>query len=159
MKNWLKRSFHIDLPKHEREATVEKKDVKQEKQQRKQVDSRSAKETLIQEFVIDVPQERTFYPGADYFGKEHMETVQLDVSVPVDRFISESPRFTQALKRAGEDVDTSEQDEPPTLADDEFVTETLAKIYADQGYHKLAIACYAKLISIGKRYFATLAEK
>jgi tetratricopeptide (TPR) repeat protein len=145
--------FTLDLPKQEGETTA--------KQQQK-VGSRRAKETPVQEFVIDVPQERTFYPGADYFGKEYMETVQLDVSVPVDRFISESPRFTQALKRAGEDVDTSEQDEPPTLADDEFVTETLAKIYADQGYYKLAVACYAKLILLypeKSTYFASLAEE
>ena len=71
--------------------------------------------------------------GADYFGKEHMDTIQLDVSTPIDRFISENPRFTQVLKRTGEDLDTSQQDAPPLLEDDEFVTETLAKIYADQG--------------------------
>ena len=153
--------FTLDLSKQEGEVTAEKTDVKQERKQQ-QMGSRRAKETPVQEFVLDVPQERTFYPGADYFGKEYMETVQLDVSVPVDRFISESPRFTQALKRAGEDVDTSEQDEPPTLADDEFVTETLAKIYADQGYYKLAVACYAKLILLypeKSTYFASLAEE
>lgn len=91
-----------------------------------------------------------------------MDTIQLDVSTPIDRFISENPRFTQVLKRTGEDLDTSQQDAPPLLEDDEFVTETLAKIYADQGYHKLAIACYAKLILLYPEksvYFATLAEE
>ena len=91
-----------------------------------------------------------------------MAAVQLDVTAPIDRFISENPRFTQVLRRAGENVDTSEQDAPPALQDDEFVTETLAKIYALQGYHKLAIACYAKLILLypeKSAYFASLVEE
>lgn len=114
------------------------------------------------EFVLDIPKDRTFYPGADYFGREQMAAVQLDVTAPIDRFISENPRFTQVLRRAGENVDTSEQDAPPALQDDEFVTETLAKIYALQGYHKLAIACYAKLILLypeKSAYFASLVEE
>ncbi|NLA16266.1 MAG: hypothetical protein GX877_07010 [Bacteroidales bacterium] len=114
------------------------------------------------EFVLDIPKNRTFYPGADYFGKEQMASVSLDVTTPIDRFISENPRFTQALKRAGENLDTSEQDAPPALKDDEFVTETLAKIYAAQGYHKLAIDCYAKLILLypeKSAYFASLVEE
>jgi hypothetical protein len=117
---------------------------------------------IKREFDLGPPQERLFYPGSDYFGKADLATLQLDVTAPIDRFISENPRFTQVLKRTGENVDTSDQDVSPVLADDEFVTETLARIYAQQGYHKLAIACYGKLILLYPEksvYFATLVEE
>lgn len=114
------------------------------------------------EFILEQSQERTFYPGADYFGKTDLATLELDVTAPVDRFISENPRFTEVLKRSGENIDTCLQDTSPVLDDDEFVTETLARIYAEQGYHKLAIACYGKLILLypeKSTYFASLVQE
>jgi hypothetical protein len=51
---------------------------------------------------------------------------------------------------------------PPVLGVDDFVTETLARIYAQQGYHKLAIACYGKLILLypeKSAYFASLVQE
>ncbi|MFA5443504.1 MAG: hypothetical protein WC262_00825 [Bacteroidales bacterium] len=114
------------------------------------------------EFVLERSVERTFYPGADYFGKTDLATLELDVTVPVDRFISENPRFTEVLKRSGENIDTLQQDTSPVLDDDECVTETLARIYAEQGYHKLAIACYGKLILLypeKSTYFASLVQE
>jgi len=116
----------------------------------------------LKEIVLEDTQPRVFMVGADYFGKAEMDTVSLDVSAPIDRFISEKPRFTQVLRRTGDDVDTREQETPPTLVDDEFVTETLARIYAEQGYYKLAIACYSKLILLYPKksaYFAALAQE
>ncbi|HHV03934.1 MAG: hypothetical protein WCQ69_01270 [Bacteroidales bacterium] len=118
--------------------------------------------TKTAEFVLESPAERTFYPGADYFGKADMSALELDVTVPIDRFISENPRFTQVLRRTGENVDTQNQDMPPVLGVDDFVTETLARIYAQQGYHKLAIACYGKLILLypeKSAYFASLVQE
>ena len=44
----------------------------------------------------------------------------------------------------------------------DFVTETLAKIYADQGYYDKAIEVYAKLILLypeKSTYFATLVNE
>jgi len=114
------------------------------------------------EYILEPPRERTFYPGADYFGKTDMATLELDVNVPIDRFISEKPRFIQMLARTGENIDTQEQDTPPILSDDDFVTETLARIYAEQGYHKLAIASYGKLILLypeKSTYFASLVQE
>lgn len=114
------------------------------------------------EFVLERSQDHTFYPGADYFGKTDLATLELDVTAPVDRFISENPRFTEVLKRMGENIDTHQQDTSPVLADDEFVTETLARIYTEQGYHKLAIACYGKLILLypeKSTYFASLVQE
>ncbi|HBG53004.1 MAG TPA: hypothetical protein DDW70_02140, partial [Rikenellaceae bacterium] len=114
------------------------------------------------EYVLEPPRERTFYPGSDYFGKTDIATLELDVTVPIDRFISEKPRFIQMLGRTGENIDTQEQDTPPVLSDDDFVTETLASIYAQQGYHKLAIASYGKLILLypeKSTYFASLVQE
>jgi len=114
------------------------------------------------EFVLEQSQESTFYPGADYFGKTDLAMLELDVTMSVDRFISEKPRFTEVLKRSGENIDTHLQDTSPVLEDDEFVTETLARIYAEQGYHKLAIACYGKLILLypeKSTYFASLVQE
>jgi len=114
------------------------------------------------EFVLERSVERAFYPGADYFGKTDLATLELDVTVPVDRFISENPRFTEVLKRSGENIDTLQQDTSPALEDDECVTETLARIYAQQGYNKLAIACYGKLILLypeKSTYFASLVQE
>jgi len=48
------------------------------------------------------------------------------------------------------------------LSGDDFITETLARIYAEQGYHKLAIACYGKLILLYPEksvYFASLVQE
>jgi len=114
------------------------------------------------EFILEPPRDRTFYPGADYFGKTDMAGLELDVTEPIDRFISEQPRFTEMLSRAGEHVDTQEQDASPVLSGDDFITETLARIYAEQGYHKLAIACYGKLILLYPEksvYFASLVQE
>ena len=80
------------------------------------------------EFILEPPRDRTFYPGADYFGKTDMAGLELDVTEPIDRFISEQPRFTEMLSRAGEHVDTQEQDASPVLSGDDFITETLARI-------------------------------
>ena len=114
------------------------------------------------EFILEPPRDRTCYPGADYFGKTDMAGLELDVTEPIDLFITEQPRFTEMLSRAGEHVDTQEQDASPVLSGDDFITETLARIYAEQGYHKLAIACYGKLILLYPEksvYFASLVQE
>ncbi len=48
------------------------------------------------EYILEQPRERTFYPGADYFGKADMANLELDVTVPIDRFISDKPRFVRS---------------------------------------------------------------
>ncbi len=114
------------------------------------------------EIVLEAPSRRVFLVGADYFGKADMAQVTLDDSAPVDRFIRQQPRFTQVFKRPGEEIDVEQQEQSPALADDDCVTETLARIYAQQGYNKLAISCYGKLILLYPKkssYFATLIEE
>lgn len=116
----------------------------------------------LKEFVLEDSGQRVVLMGADYFGKADMERVTLDESVPVDRFIKEQPRFTQVFKRPGEDIDIQEQEQSPALSSDDCVTETLARIYAQQGYNKLAISCYGKLILLYPKksgYFAALIEE
>ncbi|HPV88412.1 MAG TPA: hypothetical protein PKU85_04285 [Bacteroidales bacterium] len=130
--------------------------------EKEETPSPSSVTVTTSEYVLEAPGERTFYPGADYFGKADMSALELDITVPIDKFISENPRFTQVLKRSGENIDTQGQDTPPVLDDDDFVTETLARIYAEQGYHKLAIACYGKLILLypeKSAYFASLVQE
>lgn len=113
-------------------------------------------------FELDAPPQRIIQAGADYFGKTDLETVSLDASEPVDKFIEDHPRFTQFLKRPGEQVDVEDQDNSPIFGDDDFVTETLARIYTEQGYYKLALTCYNKLILLYPKksaYFAALVEE
>ena len=55
------------------------------------------------------------------------------------------------------EIDTAE-----LFDDSSFYTETLAKIYLDQGFHKRALDVYAKLILLfpeKSAYFATLVKE
>ncbi len=113
-------------------------------------------------FTLDLSQEIEKEEAAPSPSAGKQDRLELDVTVPIDRFISDKPRFVQMLARTGENIDTQQQDTPPVLSDNEFVTETLARIYAQQGYHKLAIASYGKLILLypeKSAYFATLVQE
>jgi tetratricopeptide (TPR) repeat protein len=67
-----------------------------------------------------------------------------------------APADNEERESAGEDSDSVDFDSL------DFVTETLAKIYADQGYYDKAIEVYAKLILLypeKSTYFATLVNE
>lgn len=99
----------------------------------------------------------------DYFSREEMEQIQLDKEKPLDKFISEKPTLLRSGKTepSGEDESTA-TDISGVFDDPEFYTETLAKIYSDQGFYKRAIEIYAKLILLypeKSSYFATLVQE
>jgi len=60
----------------------------------------------------------------------------------IDRFISESPAISSIDPGIGNTHDISE---PSTRESDEFMTETLARIYVKQGYYQKAIKAFQKL--------------
>lgn len=92
--------------------------------------------------------------GGDYFTKE--DFAQLEESQRVSEI-----RLGAPAENAGNpnSIDGEEEIEFDPL---DFVTETLAKIYADQGYYDKAIEVYAKLILLypeKSTYFATLVNE
>ena len=95
--------------------------------------------------------------GGDYFSKADFNSVLLEEENPIDRFIKYNPRVMRLL--------APEEEERVSLLDvpdDEFMTETLAKIYADQALSQLAIEAYGKLILLYPKksdYFASLIQE
>ena len=93
--------------------------------------------------------------GGDYFSKE--DFAQLDESEKVAEIKFGAPADdVEREPQKGEGADRLDFDSL------DFVTETLAKIYADQGYYDKAIEVYAKLILLypeKSTYFATLVNE
>ena len=93
--------------------------------------------------------------GGDYFSKEDFaqlddseRVAEIRLGAPADNADREVPVFA-----GGTEADFEQMD---------FVTETLAAIYADQGYYDKAIEVYAKLILLypeKSTYFATLVNE
>lgn len=97
---------------------------------------------------------KIFVVGGDYFSKEDFEeladeerAVQMKLGAPA----------------SGDDVYPVQQQQEDVQFDPmDFVTETLAAIYADQGYYEKAIEVYAKLILLypeKSAYFASLVNE
>ena len=90
--------------------------------------------------------------GGDYFGKEDFERLEQEgfsVTTPVFGARAGSVEYAPAV---AEEVD----------ADKTLVSETLARIYAEQELYQRSIDIYKKLILLfpeKSAYFATLIEK
>ncbi|MEG1119595.1 MAG: tetratricopeptide repeat protein [Bacteroidales bacterium] len=90
---------------------------------------------------------KVYILGGDYFSKNDFE--QLKEEEPVE--------MVETLYTNQEPIMSIEDFDSP-----EFFTETLAKIYAEQGYYEQAIEVYAKLILLypeKSTYFATLVDE
>jgi len=121
---------------------------------------KEAEEMDAQEIFEIIPEESVpsfVMAGGDYFNRQDMGATSLEEGNCIDRFIRVNPRFMpqQSLEETEEKVSLLEVD------DDDFMTETLAKIYEDQGLTQLAIDAYSKLILLYPKkstYFATLIQ-
>ncbi len=110
---------------------------------------------------IDVPQpeKRVFISGGDYFSRSDFANLDLRNEDAIDRFILEKPSISKAGEVQGEGSEITGAD---IFEDINFYTETLARIYAEQGFYKRAIEVYAKLILLypeKSSYFATLVQE
>ena len=100
--------------------------------------------------------ERIILAGGDYFAQSLLDTSLLEDRNPIDRFIKTNPKLTPVQ------LFQEEKEEKVSLrnvGEDNFMTETLAKIYADQSLYQLAIEAYQKLILLYPKksdYFASL---
>lgn len=87
--------------------------------------------------------------GGDYFTQSQYDTVRKEDDNVFSRFAF------QSKMESGEDGDMS-------MPDDDFCTETLAQIYAEQGYYDQAKRIYSRLLLKNPEknaYFAALIEK
>ena len=105
--------------------------------------------------VVVESKPKIFVVGGDYFSREDFE--ELDQSERAPEIKLGAPADNQdreVVSAAGDgEVDFESMD---------FVTETLAAIYADQGYYEKAIDAYAKLILLypeKSSYFASLVNE
>ncbi|AGY52708.1 hypothetical protein BRDCF_p81 [Bacteroidales bacterium CF] len=101
--------------------------------------------------------------GGDYFSRAELDEAKLDLEKPLDKFISEKPSLLKSNINSPKDVEiAAEQVLEENFDDSGFYTETLAKIYSEQGFYKRAIEVYAKLILLypeKNSYFATLVQE
>ena len=111
-------------------------------------------EDLLPDKPLAAPQ-KIYVVGGDYFSKEDFaqlddseRVAEIRLGAPADNVEREVPVFADG---AGADFESMD-----------FVTETLAAIYADQGYYDKAIEVYAKLILLypeKSAYFASLVNE
>jgi len=123
-----------------------------------------------QDEIIDIHIEKESEPkliliGGDYFSRKDFEQIQLDRNQPIDKFIEDKPSLLRSAtdnKNYENNPEKSTEPNSDTAFDDsEFYTETLAIIYAEQGYYKRALEIYAKLILLypeKSSYFASLVK-
>jgi len=93
--------------------------------------------------LIQDPIKRMVMAGGDYFAPSDFDVALLEEKNPIDKFIKTNPKLTPVK------LFHEEQEDKVSLisvGEDNFMTETLAKIYADQSLYQLAIEAYQKLI-------------
>ncbi len=113
---------------------------------------------LVSEEVIEAKAELEKQPESDS-SKEENVTKKSDSLDLIDRFISINPQITRPKKEFFNPENMAKRSE---VIDLEFVSETLANIYYEQGNYELAIKAYEKLSlqnPAKESYFADLIEK
>ena len=109
------------------------------------------------EIIPEEPMAPFIMAGGDYFNKQDMAGAAQAESDCIDRFIRVNPRFVPQQPA----VDIEDKVSLLEVEDDDFMTETLAKIYEEQGLSQLAIDAYSKLILLYPKksiYFASLIQ-
>ena len=112
---------------------------------------------MVEEPQKPLPDSRPkfFVVGGDYFSKADFEELSQEEKAPEIKFGSPADN----VERNGEVLGGDDEVDFESM---EFVTETLAAIYADQGYYDKAIDAYAKLILLypeKSTYFAALVNE
>ena len=108
-----------------------------------------------EEFIPQPVKPKIFVVGGDYFSKEDFAQLQ-------DNEKATDIKFGAPADNSQADIPQQFSQPAQTEDDLDFVTETLAAIYADQGYYEKAIEVYAKLILLypeKSTYFATLVKE
>ena len=117
----------------------------------------AAQDVVVEERVEKTQEEKPkiFVVGGDYFSKEDFaqlgdneKAAEIKFGAPAENTLGETAAYAAQPEGESDDMD--------------FVTETLAAIYADQGYYDKAIEVYAKLILLypeKSTYFATLVNE
>jgi len=100
-----------------------------------------------EEVAIDYKDKQTIRViGGDWFSQEDLNSIE-------EKYLD----FEEELPSIPEQNDTI-----PSISDEQFYTETLARIYGEQELHQMAIDVYEKLILIypeKSTYFAALIEE
>ena len=137
----------IDLLELEADENLSGEDSKDETD----ITDKKNTQILPDEYVIDISELKTDS------GEEEHELSQADL---IDKFIQTNPRLERfTSKDYTPEVDLSE---PSGEINGVFITETLAKIYTNQGYYSKAINIYEKLTlqyPEKSAYFASRIEK
>lgn len=136
----------FDEPREEtREKEIKKEEVQAEETPKKEV----PKEDVVRK----EPKKEIHIVGGDYFGREDLDSLKEDGLTTIERFhtISRAPEISVSEENLNGD----------DFTDEEYYTETLAKVYANQGYYQKASNVYEKLILLypeKSTYFAALKE-
>jgi len=112
--------------------------------------------------IIPDPIERIVMVGGDYFAQTELDTTLLEERNPIDKFIKINPKLTPIQNVQQTKEEKEERVSLNHVGEDNFMTETLAKIYADQSLYQLAIEAYEKLILLYPKksdYFASLIQE
>lgn len=127
--------------------------------------------TVVDEITFEIEDEpldiqtvpKIVMAGGDYFSRAELDQAQLDLEQPLDKFISEKPSLLKGNLNTQKDMEFAAEPLLEENFDDSgFYTETLAKIYSEQGFYKRALEVYAKLILLypeKNSYFATLVQE
>ena len=121
---------------------------------------------IEKEDLLELETEETVFPPEELTreGERESEKDEIDLrkmqSELIDKFILDNPRIEPAKEKA----ETAHVDISKLFVEEkgEFVTETLAKIYVNQGYFSRAIEIYEKLclkFPEKSSYFASQIEK
>jgi len=108
--------------------------------------------------IIPDPVERIVMVGGDYFAQTELDASLLEEQNPIDKFIKINPKLTPVQNVQQTKEEKEEKVSLMNAGEDNFMTETLAKIYADQSLYQLAIESYEKLILLYPKksdYFAS----